>query len=707
MINEILLRRKNKVLFSVKGYTEVGNQKYAATMNKNIENLGFTFSDKLFNMLSNVNKEGLKEFYVDLIPKLKEKVGANVEYHPMYPNFPEQVMEMDEGELYLNAMVHYWSNGTLVPATETKEKPPLFDASKLTILEFGTIQDLEEIFINLVNSKTSLSATDKADLAWFFKETHPVFYTRLLPGTIPYKENVAYICKLQIENSPLNDYSAAYRYIKTATDVLRLAVALSDGDVSLSENCKFRSFKRSERRLIMDLLEKSGPGREEEMHKRKEVWKYLGNYLHPREMEADYPETCKVFAKLREGTKIETFLGKADKAFKEKNFSKAVTILSRRPGEYARKLDYLLRSVNDASEVINTFRSIANQVSTPVLLQVRQHFISRDDLQYRVFFPKGNLARSYNIHNELEPMDVKTRAAIVNICDEALKAQYKERGEIGKVYLSEEFKNYIAPFSQRSASKSAKTMTRGSRIKVSEEAKAVRGFIWWTNMEQGWGVDIDLTATVFDENWNSMTMVGYWNLRDFKFIAFHSGDIVNGGPIDGNGASEFLDVDIESVLENGGRYIVYQVYDFSAHGFDKLPNAMFGWMEREDVSSGEIFEPKTVVQKMDLTTKSTVCVPVIFDCLTREFIWCDMNVDLTGCRANIGGINGISNLGNVQAICYSMVNMAKPNLYDLIMLHVQGRNGTLVSDKEDADFIFDIDEGITPYDVDVFMSEYL
>lgn len=60
----------------------------------------------------------------------------------------------------------------------------------------------------------------------------------------------------------------------------------------------------------------------------------------------------------------------------------------------------------------------------------------------------------------------------------------------------------------------------------------------------------------------------------------------------------------------------------------------------------------------------------------------------------------------MAATCYSMVNMSKPNLYDLIDLHIRAR-GLRVANKEDADIIFDVDSGITPFDVDVFMGEYL
>lgn len=69
-------------------------------------------------------------------------------------------------------------------------------------------------------------------------------------------------------------------------------------------------------------------------------------------------------------------------------------------------------------------------------------------------------------------------------------------------------------------------------------------------------------------------------------------------------------------------------------------------------------------------------------------------------------MNAESNFHGVTATCYAMVNMKKANLYDLIRLHICAR-GEKVSSKEEADLIFDLEEGITPYDIDVFMGQYL
>lgn len=705
MINEILLRRKNKVMFTtdnlVAPWKFENNDKYVCTIMKNIECLGYAFSKDLYNLLCTYPVWFLKELYLDLVPILKNMVGADVEYHPMYPNFPQSVMEKDEFELYINAILHYWSFGTLYPYEEKKERLPLFEETKVKVLEVGTDDDLREIFNNLCMSKTSLSQQDKEDLVWIIKNRPYDF-----PDNIPLKENVALIGKLYIENSGMSAVSPVRKYFKTATDVLRLITAMSDGDISLASNSKFRNLKKRERRMIMDLLNHC-TNIEEDMKRYKNKWVRVGEKLYPGTFDkCKYERVINAFYKIRNNVPIETFNGKVVAACKVKDFNKALNLLVTRPGELARNLVYIVRNIDNPNDVINAFKNVASNVSTTVLLQVRQHFMDRDnELTTRVFFPKGQLARSWAMDNNLPDIEAKYCKAIVQICENALVQQYSKRDFLGNVYLSESFKNYVVPFSQRSASKSLKTIVRGSRIPIDKDVNFIRGFIWWTNTESQ-RVDLDLSATFFDQDWNYKTHISYTNLRERDVNAVHSGDITNGGDVDGCGVAEFLDIDICDMKKHDIKYIVFQVYGFSCPGFHKMEHAMFGWMNRQDVNSGEIFDPKTVEQKMDLTSESVVCIPVIFDCDTKEFIWCDMNIRMDSSCYHNGGNNVESNIRGVIATCYAMVNISKPTLYDLILLNVKAR-GVMVDNKEDADIIFDIDDGITPYDTDVFMGEYL
>ena len=727
-MNEILLRRKNKVILGI-GTAKVANDRCITTIMKNIEELGYTFSREVFDVLRTYSVNELTEFYLELKAALMKLKGANVVYMPMYADFPKGVMDAHFSELYINAMVHYWSDGILYPKNHRKrvnDRLPLFDETKVKVLQLGSEADVRQIFDNICTSRTSISRTDREDIAYLFETEN-----MKLPDNIPHKENAAYISALYLQKNPLARVSGLRKYIKTATDVLRLVTAMSDGDVSLAENTRYKSFTRRQRRMIMELL--SGcPNIEGDMLRYKERWIRIGERIHPSEFDCsrytlEYDRAINAFDKLRNNRKIETFAGKVEFDLAYGEYESALAELVKRPGELARRLDQLLRVAHKES-VIRSFASVAEKVSTPVLLQVREHFLHRaEQADVRVFFPKGSLAKCHSERNNLPDIDERYCQEVIRICENALVKIYGQREPMGKVYLSEDYRNYVVPFSQRSASKAMKTIVRGSRLPMDSQTNAVRAFIWWTNMDKcdlesydDGRVDIDLSAAIFDENWNYMEHVSYTNLKSAKYKACHSGDIVNGGPVDGDGVSEFLDVDVDSVVRCGARYVVYQVYSFTCQTYADMPHAMFGWMERADVDSGEIYEPKMVEQKLDLTAGSMVCIPVIFDCVKREFIWCDMNMSLSGVHMNTGGNNLESNLSGVAAVCYSMVNVKKPDLYDLIALNVMGR-GVLVDNREDADIVFDTalylnndtvenerdKMVITPYDTELFMGEYL
>ena len=727
--NDILLRRRHKV-WAEKGTAQKPSERYLVTMMKNIEGLGFTFSREMYELLGTMTVEELNTFYLELVPALKKFVGADVVYCPMYPNFPQSVMEEEQVSLIVNALVHYWTDGQFYPDEKKEQRLPYMDMENLTVLTVGTKADLTEIFCQLCQSKTSISETDTKDLIWIFRNVSGLTF----PDEIPLKENAALIGKLYLEHNPLASAEEIQKYFKTATDVLRLATAMSGGDLSLAENCKFCSFRRKERRILMDLLMGCG-AIEEDMLRYQGRWIRLGERIHPGEYSPQkYQRVLVAFDKIRNNKEIVTFYSQVEAALKKQDTTAALALLKKRPGELARRLDFLLRisqTKQDRAQreaILEVWEHAAAEVASTVLLQVRAHFQDRleNKNELRVFFPKGRLAYGICVPNTLLPLEEADCQRIVHICEDALKEQFAQKAPLGKTYLSEEFRQYLVPFSQRSASKASKTAVRGSMFPIGAHAKAIRAFIWWTNTEKnkenpdknkaGRGkvnsqtmeeerVDLDLTAAIFDKNWCLKEYISYTNLRSKTYQACHSGDIVNGGPKNGEGVAEFLDVDIESLLKHGGRYVIYQVYSFTGQKFQSLENCRFGWMEREIVNSGEIFEPKAVRQSMDLTSESTVAIPVIFDCLEKKVIWCDMNLELSQTR-RIFGNNIESNLSAVGLAGYAMTHLNKPNLYDLILLHVQAR-GELVETKEEAETIFDVNEGITPFQLEYIQSELL
>ena len=703
VLNEILLRRKNQLILENvnPNYEQTDSEKaMVGAILKNVQSLGFTFARDILEMLFHYNRAELESFYRNLIPELKKLVGADVQYNPMYPNFPQQVMEASDVELFINAIVHYWSFGTLLPQYEKQDRLPLIDDDKMTVLSTGNCNDVGEILQNLLKSPTNLSENDRNDITTCIKNMPN--YAEFLPDEIPLKENVAFLSKtiLGMPNGTVKDIN---KYFKTATDVLRLIVALSDGDISLATKTKFRSLKRKERRMIMNLL--AGCGNiTEDLFRYQYEWIRVGEILHP--FEYTYPKYKSVnnaFNVLRNEHKPLMFAGKVQKAILEKDTLGAAKLLKQRPGDFARQLDKLIRDSGEPYYIIQYFAEVAEKVSSPVLLQVRQHFIGRagEPDPVRVFFPKGNLARAIVVSNELPAIRSNVCKQIVDVCNQALIYQYKERESMGKVFIDKDFEHYLVPFSQRSASAATKTIVRGSQLPIREKAKIIRPFIWWTNPNNAERLDIDLSATFYSENWGYMEHISYTNLRSHRFGATHSGDVVNGGSPDGDGVAEFIDIDIKNALENGCRYVAFQVYSYSNISFCNLPNCRFGWMEREDANSGEIFEPKTVEQKMDLSADSKVAIPAIFDCKERKFIWCDMNLRVPS--YGYGGNNLESNLKGVTATCYGVAHLNKPNLYELVYLNALAR-GEIVKDRNEADIIFSNDKTV-PYEIVTVVDE--
>ena len=699
-IDEILLRRKNMLFVFPNDVCHEQNESEKRALTacmKNINSLGYSFSKELMASLIHLDIDEIRSFYSASLPMLQRMRGAEVEYNPMYPNFPQQVAEASDAELFVNAIIHYISSGLWLPEYEKVPRLPLLDDDKTILLSVGNHSDLMAVFSNLVGSKTSLSQQDKEDVITIIENCPD--YGKYLPDEIYLKENVAFICKAIIDHAAIKDASVISKYFKTATDVLRLIVSLSDGDLSLSKPTRFRSLRRTERRMVMDLLASCG-NILEDLYRYPNEWLRAIHGVHPFEFrQKKYDAVNRAFNMLRNEHKPMLFAGKVDALIKAGEMEKAAKMLESRPGDFARQLDKLLRGAKDAHSVLESFSNVADKVSAPVLLQLREHFAYRnEDLSSpRIFFPKGSLAKSKMIENNLSALSPDIIGVVKNICTRALAAQYSKREPLGNVYIDTELSSYIVPFSQRSASKAVKTIVRGSKIPVDSTTKAIRAFIWWTNTgtdtaDGFWEdcsgrVDIDLSASVYDKNMAFLGHVSWTNLRLGKL--YHSGDLTDGGPVNGKGAAEFIDIDIQSVLDMGGRYFVFTVHSYTMQKFKDLPNCRFGWMEREDVNSGEIFEPSTVEMKMDLTSDSTSAIPVIFDCLTRQFIWCDMVAP--GGISTARGNTIEDNLKGVIAACYAIMHMRKPSIYDLAFLNAASR-GKIVFDRNQADIIFSNDK---------------
>src|SRR5689334_1867973 len=110
-MNAIYIRRRAKVMLpDGAGATPLH---VLAALQKNIESLGFLLAEDVIERLTTLSPLQVDAFYQRLIKDQQALVGAHRKFEPLYPNFPTQVMEMREAELYWNAIWHYLSHERL------------------------------------------------------------------------------------------------------------------------------------------------------------------------------------------------------------------------------------------------------------------------------------------------------------------------------------------------------------------------------------------------------------------------------------------------------------------------------------------------------------------------------------------------------------------------------------------------------------------
>jgi hypothetical protein len=734
---KIVLRRLRKVAAPQRiGETR---PEFVASLIKNLESIGFTLSAEVIERLLTWTPEELLAFAESLIPALLKMVGGDVKYAPMYPNFPTQVMEASEAELYLNAIYHYlgdWVGERILPYYDKQQRPKLRIQKDLKALELASDEEALDLCRALIGSNTSLSNSDQKDLRGLLEACREEVQS-VLPESIPFKEVQSVVCAFLIDR--VEDSAATVaRYLRTATDVLRLATEMSGGDSSLAAPTKYISFKRKQRRVILDVLNRIKRP-DEDLNRHRVKWIRLAERLHPGEYSKRFPNAFAAIKKLRDGEKPETFNSKIEQFLRLGDSVGAMELLKTRPGDFARRVDHLLRiSEKDSGAVLDAFRLAANDVSTPVLLQLISHFKQRaldqnprtlkdvpenESLQFfekavksltkplqkktavleptRTVFPKGQTSKLIRIPLAKELIAPALANGVVQICEDALVSRFAQLPPLGKSFVAPELANFMVPFSQRSASKSLRTLARGSRMQL-PDSNVIRFFLWWKegkiSGKQTGRVDLDLSATVFRSNWKYLNHISYTNLKEAKLGCCHSGDITSAP----KGASEFIDIDIEKTLAAGGRYVMCSIQSYTSNPFCDLPQCYVGWMSRKNPGSGEIYEPATVRDKIDLASDSRISIPMLIDLKDRTAIWADLALrSMPNYHINIE-----SNLRGLVHYGIGIETMIKPNLQELFSLHVLAR-GESVDSVDEAESVFSASDGVTPFDFETIASEYL
>ncbi|QXI52512.1 TerD family protein [Pseudomonas alvandae] len=690
MNQELFLRRRSKV--HVPTGTGGATRAQVASAVQEIAAFRCVLSEPLIERISMLSAAELTHWLREIVEVLRRQTGAHVRHRPLYPAFPEQVLKASQAELYLTAVSHYLTLWRLPP--EEHPRPVMLEGNFVSrVIELGSVSEFESMLEPLVSARTSLSDEETTDVVWFIRAYKGDVF-RLLPEAVPFRETRALVGGALLRHVASDARLDAFleRNVETATDVLRLAVALTGGDVSLTTaSTRFTAMKRATRRLLLRLLDRA-PSAAEDVMRHAERWKRLAEVLHPGEYADKYPRALAAITAARRNDAPASFGSRVETLLAQRQIAALTPILQDRPGEFARRLDVTLRRATDPDAVLDAFEAVATQVSSPILLQVLAQVRAPRPLPLRAFTPKGALAKVYGIKDRREPLTPEVLARAAQICEDALIKRFASLPPLGRCFIDPSLHEYRVPLAQRAASKSLRTLVRGSRLPM-PDTRFIRLFLWWKN--GGQRTDIDLSAAFFNTRFVFMQTVSYYNLKAFG--GYHSGDIVDAP----HGASEFIDLDVDALLEKGIRYVVTSINSYTEQPYCDLPECFAGWMARADVGSGEVFEPRSVIDRLDIASDTQICLPFVMDLQERRVIWADLGLTSSPRWNNVQ-----NNLSGISLMLRALVHTPRPDLETLFDLHVRAR-GERVASPEQAQAVFSPHQGVTPFDTDLIRAEFL
>ena len=451
------------------------------------------------------------------------------------------------------------------------------------------------------------------------------------------------------------------------------------------EVCRFKMAKLSRplRRALLDLLE----GMEfdplaEDMLRHRSYWVWVGEFLHPHEYASRFPKTARAFQFVRkkapDGTKsphFESWYARVEQSLQSKDIDSLLRVLLERPGEFARRLDHVLRIAGDSAardRVIATFNSRLRAFATPVLLTLRAHFSKRQTkAAVRVYWPKARVSTGVSGADKRPILVRKTVEPIIRGIDVELLRRFAAKTQFADGVIDDQLRTIIVPFNERTASRSAVSLPRGSRL-VAPSGKLVRLFLHWCQPKNGRTTDLDLSVAFYDDVWRYRGVCSYYELElrcSTDVIAHSAGDLRDGPWPDG--ATEFVDLHRERALAAGFRYAVVVINNYAGLPFSLLERGFAGVMLRDD-PAGSHFDPRTVHLKFALSGENGVFLPLVFDLRESIVHWLDVQA-----RGEFEMNNVETSNAAIAKVCPELMTYfasgVRPSMFDLALLHAAAR----------------------------------
>lgn len=253
------------------------------------------------------------------------------------------------------------------------------------------------------------------------------------------------------------------------------------------------------------------------------------------------------------------------------------------------------------------------------LIEVKNPIVAVQMLQSLVKTTQGpRTFKFYNnrrVKNHVETAtEAKYRKSILTkgIKDELTKGIYRKIDEyymslpkLGKVYVNDIFANIPLPFNTSASGSGLDVMPVGSRMMLTENK--IRSFVFWKGI-----YDVDSSMTFIHKD-GGLVELGFWNYHGKQLgnDALHSGDDRS------NNGSEYIDIDLEQLIERGFEYAVYGINGFQSDF--NVGETYAGFQFKKDLNT-KVWQPNNIQMKIKVSGKSKAFFVFGIDLINKQAV---------------------------------------------------------------------------------------
>ena len=609
------------------------------TVAANIAHHGYGLTADAYAALARLGQAELVAWWCEIEPVLAALTGADKKMASfvVYRNFPTEVLAMDRVEYWARQLLMYWGVPNELVTQPAQPRPPLADAPAFRMLQLAGADALPRAMQALFALPARWIEAQWDDVRCLVQTLD----RQVELAALPFVENRIRLAAHLLERG-------AAVTVASATDVLRLAAALSGGDVSLRVPCKLRRFSRRERRYLLAMLE-GAEHLDEDLARRRETWKRLLHLLHPGDYRDHFPRVVAAYDRLYNGAALPTFNAELERRLAARDRG-ALALLQARPGEYMRRLHATLLAFGPDS--VRAFAEVAGKLTTIQLLKLQRYLETVDERAWRMFPPRGNWSKV-----QIAPAAPRrrlpdaVRGDLLGMIGPELARRLAPVGpvalapEAGRVKLQTN-DGELSPFG------------RGTVFPIPERIRFVRTATYWKTGPTDWNAWFDNGWNFCTEDWTPIGACA-WDLGDFGGAAVFSGDPTNSKDLEGR-ACQMIDLYLDELIQLGIHHAVWTVLCFSRITFAQAIEVHAALQWGEDALAGNLFEPSRCQLSFPLRGDNLTKYVAYLDLPRRELVYLDANLPA---RVKSAGANGTLLARTMPAFVEYLASL--PSVHDL------------------------------------------